>query len=93
MEREIIEQIKKSLKDEGYNIYEYSYPNGMCFPRHAHPHETVHVVLSGSLKITIDDIDHILGPGRRFIVPADTPHSAEVLGTTPVVCLDATRPL
>ncbi|MDH7515280.1 MAG: cupin domain-containing protein [Bacteroidota bacterium] len=93
MEREEIEAIKRALKAEGYNIYVYSYPPGMCFPPHSHAYETIHVVLSGSLKITMNDTEHILGPGKRFVVPAHTPHSAEVLGNTPLVCLDATSAL
>jgi mannose-6-phosphate isomerase-like protein (cupin superfamily) len=91
MDSDQISALKRALKEEGFNIYVYSYPDGMIFPMHAHEHETIHVVLSGSMKITMDDTDHILSPGHRFRVPPGTPHSAEVLGSTPVVCLDATR--
>jgi len=92
MDGDQIAEIKRKLKEDGYNIYVYSYPGGMCFPFHSHDHSTIHVVLSGSLKITMDDTDHILTPGERFIVPADLLHSAEVLGDSPVVCIDATQP-
>ena len=92
MDGDQIAAIKQALKDEGYNIYVYSYPGGMYFPPHSHDHDTVHIVLSGSLKVIIDEVDHILLPGERFIVPADTLHSAEILGDSPVVCIDATRP-
>jgi quercetin dioxygenase-like cupin family protein len=91
MDSEQITQLKRTLKEEGFNIYVYSYPDGMIFPMHAHDHETIHVVLSGSMKITMDDTDHILTPGQRFRVPPGAQHSAEVLGSSPVVCLDATR--
>ena len=91
MDSDQIAAIKKQLKEEGYNIYVYSYPDGMLFPTHSHEHETIHVVLSGSMKISMDGADYILTPGERFLIPPQQQHSAEVLGTSPVICLDATR--
>ena len=90
MDGEQIAALKQQLKDEGYNIYVYSYPGGMCFPPHKHDHDTIHVVLNGSMKVTIDDTDHILKTGERFVVPANVMHTAEVIGEMPVVILDAT---
>lgn len=92
MDSEQIAALKQQLRDEGYNLYVYSYPGGMCFPPHAHDHDTIHVVLNGAMKISMDDIDHILKPGERFTVPAKVMHTAEVLGEMPVVILDATPP-
>lgn len=93
MDSEQIIELKRSLKTAGYLLYVYSYPGGMCFPVHTHEYEMIHIVLSGSLKITLDGTDNILVPGERFTVPAHAPHSAEVLGDSPVVCLDATKPM
>jgi mannose-6-phosphate isomerase-like protein (cupin superfamily) len=92
MDGEQIAAIKQQLRDEGYNIYVYSYPGGMCFPPHSHDHDTIHVVLNGMMRVTMNDTDFILRAGERFVVPADTQHSAEVLGEMPVVVLDATLP-
>ena len=92
MDSEQISALKQGLREEGYNIYVYSYPGGMCFPPHMHDHDTIHIVLSGSMKITIDEIDHILSQGERFVVPSHKLHTAEVLGESPVVILDATPP-
>ncbi|HOJ04561.1 MAG TPA: cupin domain-containing protein [Bacteroidota bacterium] len=92
MDGDDIAAIKQQLRDEGYNIYVYSYPGGMCFPPHQHDHDTIHVVLSGSIRISYDDTDHILKAGERFLVPAFVLHSAEVIGEMPVVVLDATAP-
>jgi len=86
-----IAAIKQQLKDDGYHIYVYSYPGGMCFPVHTHDHDTIHVLLSGSLQINFNNNEHNLIPGKRFLVPAHVPHSAEVLGESTVVCLDATK--
>ena len=92
MDSEQIAALKQQLKDEGYNIYVYSYPGGMCFPPHSHDHDTIHVVLNGAMKISMKEDDHILKPGERFTVPAHVMHTAEVLGEMPVVILDATPP-
>lgn len=92
MDSDQVAAIKQQLKDEGYNIYVYSYPGGMCFPPHMHDHDTIHIVLSGAMKVSIEDADHILKPGERFVVPANKLHTAEVLGEMPVVILDATPP-
>ena len=92
MDSEQIAALKQQLRDEGYNIYVYSYPGGMCFPPHSHDHDTIHVVLNGAMQISMEDADHILKPGERFVVPANTMHTAEVLGEMPVVILDATPP-
>lgn len=92
MDSEKVAAIKQALRDEGYNIYVYSYPGGMCFPQHLHEHDVIHVVLSGSMVISMEETDFVLVPGERFVVPAFKAHSAEVLGESPVVILDATQP-
>jgi quercetin dioxygenase-like cupin family protein len=91
MDGEEIAALKKQLREDGYNIYVYSYPGGMCFPRHVHDHHTVHIILSGAMRITIGDSEHVLGAGQRIAIPADEVHTAEVLGETPAVILDATK--
>ena len=92
MDIEEITAIKHKLRDEGYNIYVYSYPGGMCFPHHVHAHDTIHIVLSGTLKVSLNGTEHILQQGERFLIPAGHDHSAEVLGDLAVVCVDATKP-
>ena len=91
MDSEQIAFVKNELRRDGYSIYVYSYPAGMCFGEHQHNYSKLHVVLSGLLRVTFEGEDHILHSGDRLLVPARTPHSAEVLGETSVVCIDATK--
>jgi quercetin dioxygenase-like cupin family protein len=63
----------------------------MYFPEHKHNYPKVHIVLSGKLKIILPDDEVILTEGERLEVPANTPHTAEVLGDGPMVCIDATK--
>ncbi len=86
-----ISQIKHELKEQGYTIYVYSYPCGMYFPEHKHSYAKLHIVLSGTLKISMPDNEVVLKPGDRFEVPANVPHTAEVIGDGPMVCIDATK--
>lgn len=91
MDSQEVSQIKQDLRDQGYNLYVHSHPAGMCFPEHTHEALTLHIVLSGKMSITMDGEIFILQSGDRLEVPANTPHSAEVLGESPVVCIDARK--
>ncbi|MAT39705.1 MAG: hypothetical protein CL946_08895 [Ectothiorhodospiraceae bacterium] len=91
MDGDQIAQIKNELKEQGYTIYVYSYPPAMYFPEHKHEYPKLHVVLSGSLKITLPDREVILNEGERIEIDADIPHTAEVLGETPLICVDAAK--
>ena len=48
-------------------------------------------VISGQFRMTAAGKEFILGPGDMLLVPANTVHTAEVVGKTPVVSLDATK--
>lgn len=91
MDSQEVSRIKQELRDEGYNLYVHSHPAGMFFPEHKHDHVTLHIILSGKMSITMDGEVHFLQSGDRLEIPADTDHSAEVLGESPVVCIDARK--
>ena len=43
---------------------------------HAHPHEQLGHVLEGELALTIDGVEHLLGPGDAYQIPGGVEHSA-----------------
>lgn len=88
-----VSEIKRELRDQGYSLYVHSHPPGMCFPEHKHPHVTLHVILSGKMSVVMDGSEITLGPGERLEIPANTPHTAEVMGDSGVVCIDARKEL
>lgn len=50
-------------------------------PYHLHPDgENVYFVLSGAIRVRIDEVDHELGPGDAAFIPAGVPHSASNIG-------------
>ena len=90
MDSQDVTNLKKQLREQGYNIYVHSHPAGMCFPEHKHDHHTLHVILSGSMNIRVDGKEHVLESGDQIEIPANILHTAEV-GETPVVCIDARK--
>ena len=78
------------LEYEGYEVASYTYREGTVFPEHRHAQAKCDGVLEGKLRITVGDSVFELGPGDRLYLPADTPHSAEVVGAKTVFSLDGT---
>lgn len=48
-------------------------------PPHSHPHEQVSYVAEGEILFFLEDTCERLGPGDMFLVPADKPHSIQLL--------------
>jgi quercetin dioxygenase-like cupin family protein len=83
--------LKKKLQKAGYAVYRYVYSPGTSFPVHAHSIDKVDAVVTGTLKITIDEGEFLLRPGDMLVIAAGVKHSAEVVGSEPVVILDGCR--
>lgn len=58
---------------------------------HAHPHEQITFVISGRLALTLQGIEHEIGPGEQLYVPGDAVHS--VLALEDSVVLEVFTPL
>jgi unsaturated pyranuronate lyase len=65
--------------------------DGTEIPVHSHPHEQAGVMLTGRLRLVIDEEARVLGPGDAYIVPSDVVHSGEVV-EGPVRVLDVFSP-
>lgn len=83
--------LHRKLERLGYSVSRYVYPPGTCFPPHTHSVEKVDAVVSGTFRITTGDAPVDLGPGDAVVVPRGAEHSAEVIGSEPVVSLDAVK--
>jgi quercetin dioxygenase-like cupin family protein len=64
---------------------------GIQLPEHSHPHEQGGIVLGGSMTFTVGGERRELGPGGTWLIPGDTPHSAEV-GPEGAVVIDVFSP-
>ena len=85
------ENMKKKLEFEGYDVSRYVYSPRTVFPDHSHSLDKKDAVVSGKFKIEVAGRVFVLEAGDMIAVPAGTVHNAKVLGTEPVVSLDATR--
>ena len=59
---------------------------------HAHPHEQIAYILSGTIRFTVGGTERVLGPGSLLHIPPNVEHWGEVVGTEPVLNLDVFTP-
>lgn len=70
---------KEQLRAEGFNpVYVWFDEAGKKYEKHTHDTTTAHVIIGGSMKVTVGKTSHELGEGGRLDVPRETAHSAEI---------------
>ena len=52
---------------------------GAALPLHKHPHEQAGYLLSGTLKFTIDETEHLAEAGDSWTIAGNVMHGVEVL--------------
>ncbi len=85
------EQLKATLRDEGYSVFQWSDAPGTKYGPHAHPEDQSHWSLSGTLELRVGHETYTLRAGDRDYLPADTIHSAFVPGDQSVTYLIGAR--
>ena len=74
-----IDEARLALASEGYvDINEWHDAPGVFYPPHEHDGDTAHVVVAGTLLVTISDDERIYKPGDRFDIPAHIIHAARM---------------
>jgi quercetin dioxygenase-like cupin family protein len=86
-----LEELRELLQKEGLDSEVYSDPPRMKYGRHKHPFDDFVVIVSGRMRIATDTHEWILKPGDRLDIPANTPHTAEMLGKEEVRWLSAAK--
>ena len=84
--------LRQKLEARGYSCEPRAYPVGSTVAAQANEDERVEAVVSGLLKLTIDEESAILTAGDIVAVPAGAVRRLEVVGDAPVRCLEARRP-
>jgi quercetin dioxygenase-like cupin family protein len=59
---------------------------------HSHPHEQIVYVLSGELRFVVGDEEAIVSPGSMLVIPPDTVHWAQTIGSEPAIDLSVFSP-
>jgi quercetin dioxygenase-like cupin family protein len=80
--------LRYTLITEGYNVFQWSDAPGSVYATHSHDTDQSHWMVSGTLELTIAGYGTVvLEAGDRDFMPADTYHSAIVLGDEPAIYL------
>jgi quercetin dioxygenase-like cupin family protein len=66
---------------------------GHTVPIHAHPHEQIGMVYSGSAILRIGEEEREVVQGDFYCIPANVPHGDTCLGDEPFVMLDIFYPV
>lgn len=63
---------------DGMTLAFWDLPEGAIVPEHAHVHEQLLHVVSGSLEVTIGDETRRLEAGGTAVIPSNLPHTVRV---------------
>ena len=85
------ENMRAKLEARGFQVSRYIYPPGSFFPEHEHAVDKIDGVLAGRFRMIMNGREVILQAGDCLAVPRGALHSAEVVGDTPVISLDAVK--
>jgi len=81
-------KLRQQMESEGYSVYQWRDSAGAVYSEHFHGNDQSHWIILGSLELTVKDYGtFVLNAGDRDIMPANTYHSARVVGDEPVVYL------
>ncbi len=80
--------LRHILVSEGFRVFQWSDLPEAVYANHRHGEDQTHWIVSGALELTIERIGTVvLEAGDRDFMPANTYHSARVVGEEPVVYL------
>ena len=85
------DNMKRKLKSQGYNSIIYKFSPGTDFPDHTHSYTKKDSIITGRFRLTMYGQDVILKPGDMVEIPANTVHSACVVGSENVIFFDASK--
>jgi len=84
-------KLRVRLEAEGYRVTLQLLAPGTSFAAHCPCESRIDAVFCGQLRVVSAGRERMLGPGDWMEVPAGVMMSAEVVGDSPVLGLDATR--
>lgn len=79
--------LRYELEKEGFRVMHWCDSPGASYGMHKHAEEQSHWVVSGQIEITVGSLSFALSAGDRDHMPAETYHTARVVGDEPVVYL------
>lgn len=81
-------KLKQIMQTEGFSVFEWTDGANAVYGTHKHSEDQSHWIISGELELTVENVGiFVLKSGDRDFMPANTVHSARVLGENPVTYL------
>lgn len=81
--------LRLKLETRGYEVSTCHWPAGTTVGPEIHPRERIDAVISGLVRITIDEESAILTAGDLVFVPRGAVRSVQVVGASPAQSFDA----
>jgi len=81
--------LQRKLKTLGYDSFPRANPSGVIVSARVHHCERAEAVLSGLLRVTIDNETVILTDGDIAFIPRGAQSRIEPVGSAPVRCIEA----
>jgi quercetin dioxygenase-like cupin family protein len=81
--------LRHKIETRGYQVSARTYPAGTVVAAQPVDRERLDAVAAGMLKVTLDGESAILAPGDLLLVPRGSDRRVEVVGASPVHCLEA----
>lgn len=66
-------------------VCEITLEAGSVIAAHAHPHEQITYIISGSCRYTVGEETREVGAGDSVLIPGNVPHSIVILETMKVI--------
>lgn len=81
-------ELRSALENEGFSVFDWSDPPRAIYEAHKHSKDQSHWIISGALELSVEGAGtYVLRAGDRDFLPAETSHSARVVGDEPVIYL------
>ena len=78
-------RLKTLVYGQKTSLCEFRLEKGKAIPSHKHPHEQIGYLVSGQMKLIIEDEAFVVEPGDSWSILGDVEHTAECLKDSVVV--------
>lgn len=76
--------LRLEMEAEGFRVMNWCDMPDVIYGMHKHETDQSHWIISGSIEIAVANIPYVLSAGDRDHLPANTYHTARVIGDEPV---------
>jgi quercetin dioxygenase-like cupin family protein len=91
-DKEIVPGAKaRFVHSETMTMANWDIEKGASLPEHNHPHEQILIMIEGEFEFTVAGENHIMKPGKVFVLPTNIPHGGKAL--TPCRIIDVFHPV